>query len=92
MSRAVAGQARRKMRAAEASERAEAKALAACADGWAPFPGSGVQLATLRRLEARGLIEYRSEVTDGRITARYRKLAAEAEGTAGPLNAPCSSA
>lgn len=69
-------QAKRAVRAAEASERA--KALAACADGWAPFPGSGVQLATLRRLEARGLIEYRSEVTDGRIAARYRKLAVAA--------------
>ena len=78
MSRAVAGQVRRKMRAAEASERAEAKALAACSAGWAPFPGSGVALTTLRRLEARGLIEYRSAVTDGRITARYRKLAADA--------------
>ena len=71
MSRAVAGQGRRKMRAAEASERAEAKALAACAAGWAPFPGSGVALATLRRLEAKRLIELRSEVVNGRITTRF---------------------
>jgi hypothetical protein len=71
-------QAKRAVRAAEVSERAEAKALAACADGWAPFPGSGVQLATLRRLEAKRLIELHSEVANGRITTRFRKLAATA--------------
>jgi hypothetical protein len=71
-------QAKRAVRAAEVSERAEAKALAACADGWAPFPGSGVQLATLRRLVAKRLIELHSEVANGRITTRFRKLAATA--------------
>ena len=66
---------RRKARAAEASARAEAKALAACENGWAPFPGSGVHLATLRRLERKKLIEYVSETdpTTGLIVCRFRK-------------------
>ena len=67
---------RRRTKAREASERADNKALAAGSEGWAPFPGSGVHLATLRRLEQAGRIEIRREidsVTKG-IKVRFRTV------------------
>ena len=67
----------RKRKAAEASARAEAKALAAGTPDWAPFPGSGVRLATLRRLEAAEKIVYESKIEQGRIVCRFRTILTE---------------
>ena len=68
---------RRKVKQAEASARAEAKALAAGTPDWAPFPGSGVHLATLRRLEAAKKIVYESKIEQGRIICRFRTVLPE---------------
>jgi hypothetical protein len=66
---------RRMQKQAEASVRAEEKALLAGTPDWAPFPGSGVHLATLRRLEAAKKLVYQAKTDEkGRITAKFRTV------------------
>jgi DNA-binding PadR family transcriptional regulator len=65
----------REQKAAEASARAEAKALELGANGWTPSEGTGILLTTLRRLERRGQVELRASTnSEGRIDLHFRAV------------------
>lgn len=54
----------------EASDRAQV----ACADGWTAQSGTGILLATLRRMEREGKIALDTRVADGRVAVFFRAV------------------